>query len=245
MKASLIQDHEALFDHDHIDSDGKQFIAQEQKDFPFPLTLLTTQHSSGYYKAEEKHKDLVCLHYTCGYLKGDIATLTHPDYLVSVPFVVGRNGTVYQLFSSKFWSYHLGANAIGGNLANSQRSIAIELSNIGPLKLADDGNSLLTVYNDVYCTLAETQFYKKIEKPFRDYRYFASFTDAQYKSLQMLVQYLCDKYSIVKAFLPEASRYGLFDTDDAAKKCTGVVSHVNFRAGKTDVGPAFDWDRIA
>lgn len=244
MKASAIQAHEADFDKNHIDSDGKLFLAQPDTSFPFPLTFLTTQKSSGYYKAEEKSKSMVCLHYTCGYLKGDISTLTHPDYLVSVPFIVGRNGMVYQLFSSKFWSYHLGANAMGGNILNSQRSVAIEMSNIGPLTLDSTGQNLLTPYSDVYCSVSETIYYKKLPVPYRGYTYYSTFTDAQYTSLKALITFLCNKFSIPRSFLAEPVRYNLFDyaTSQAWK---GIASHVNFRPdGKTDIGPAFDWGKI-
>ncbi len=43
--------------------------------------------------------------------------------------------------------------------------------------------------------------------------------------------------------LPEDSRYAV---SRDVPSFAGIVSHVNYRTtGKTDIGPAFDWQRIA
>ena len=68
---------------------------------------------------EAVKKDQIVLHYTIGYLPGDIATLSQSNKHLSVPFVIGRNGNIYNLFPSKYWAYHLGRGAIGGNKTRS------------------------------------------------------------------------------------------------------------------------------
>lgn len=245
MRAQLIEAHEADFDSHYVDADGKVFIAGiNHTGFPFPLTSLTTTYSSGYYKAEEKKKEAICLHFTCGYLKGDIATLTHPEYLVSVPFIIGRNGTVYQLFSSKYWSYHLGSNCAGGNLPQSQRTIGIEISNIGPLKHDPGAQVMRTIYGDAYCGVNESHYYTQLSMPYRGYKYFATYTPEQIASTKALIKYLGEKFSIPTVLPPEEARYNLFDPP-TAEFFRGICSHVNFRAdGKTDIGPAFPWASI-
>jgi N-acetylmuramoyl-L-alanine amidase len=176
-----------------------------------------------------------------GSLKGDIATLTTNH--VSVPFVIARNGIIYNLFASKYWSYHLGAGAVGGNTAMSKESIGIELSNIGPLKRIN-GN-LVTTYadTDVYCKLDEHQYYSTVNPGYRGYQYFAKFTQVQYNALSLLIRFLCARYNIPKIFQLEADRYEIM-TADGFRSFSGVVSHVSCRRDKTDIGPAFDWDRI-
>ncbi len=72
--------------------------------------------------------------------------------------------------------------------------------------------------------------------------YFGAFTDAQYDSTIVLLRYLTARYGIPRAFLPTDARYET-KTDHAGFR--GIVSHVNYRkTGKTDIGPAFDWDRV-
>jgi N-acetylmuramoyl-L-alanine amidase len=248
MKASSIITHEKSFQTTGIDSNGKQFVLKEEtvkiKNTTQTIKITDCIRQNGdksYYYEEETAKKKIVLHFTMGYLKGDIATLTKGH--VSVPFVIGRNGNIYNLFASKYWSYHLGPSAIGGNTAMSKESIGIEISNIGPLKKI--GDNLVTTYgdNDVYCTLNETQYYTKLVNKYREFEYYAKFTDAQYLSTIKLIKFLCAKYNLPKTFVAEAKRFNIL-TSAEFTAFKGIVSHVNCRTDKVDIGPAFDWNRI-
>ena len=251
MKASGIPAYEAGFRATPKDSDGKL-----HKLSPFQVKIPGTSESfevvscrpasgdESYFYKEEFPKKRIVVHYTAGYLKGDIAALTKKDNHVSTPFVVARDGTVYNLFSSRYWSYHLGKNAAGGNSEMSRSSVAIELSNLGYLRAK--GNNLVTYFgdNDVYCTLDDRDAYRKLDKPFRGFSYFATFTDAQYRSLGNLLRYLTRTYDIPAEFLPEPQRYDVYKGVD---KFRGITTHVNYQPesyGKWDIGPAFDWARV-
>lgn len=248
MKASSISTHENSFQSSGIDSFGKKFILKEGT-FPIKgtaetINIMDCARDNGdksFYYQEETAKKKVVLHFTMGYLKGDIATLTKQH--VSVPFVVGRNGIIYNLFASKYWSYHLGPGAIGGNTGMSRECIGIEISNIGPLKLI--GENLVTTYSntDVYCSLAETQYYTRLSTKYRGFEYFATYTAAQYEAISKLLKFLCAKYTLPKKFLNEPERYAIM-TESGFKNYTGIVSHVNCRTDKVDIGPAFDWNKI-
>lgn len=195
---------------------------------------------TSYYYDETVKKEKIVLHFTAGFLKGDIGALTKPDYHVSVPFLIARDGCIYNLHPSSDWSYHLGKGAVGGNRAGSLSSVGIEMSNIGPLRLV--GNSLHSSYGKTYCTTDQTQYYTKLDEPFRGCNYFATFTKQQYQSLQTLLHYLTERYSIPYRFLPQDQR---FQTSEANAAFKGIVSHLNFRIeGKWDIGPAFEWQRI-
>jgi N-acetylmuramoyl-L-alanine amidase len=90
------------------------------------LDCTRANSDTSYYYKEETVKKKIILHFTLDYLKGDIATLTTNH--VSVPFVVGRSGLIYNLFASKYWSYHLGPGASGGNTAMSKDCICVASS---------------------------------------------------------------------------------------------------------------------
>src|SRR5436853_4362257 len=75
--------------------------------------LCTPANRSGYYQDVEHPKQHILLHYTAGQLVSDLSALTRQDFHVSVAFVLARDGTIYQLFPSKFWS-----GSIGGGLGN-------------------------------------------------------------------------------------------------------------------------------
>jgi N-acetylmuramoyl-L-alanine amidase len=203
-----------------------------------------------YYYPQETPKDKIVLHYTIGHLRGDLATISKKDSHVSVPYLIARDGSVYELFDPAYWSYHAGRGAVGGNGNMSKSSIGIELSNYGPLTLSPDGKHLLTAYTgkrqDVYCDVSQKKHYTKLEKPYRGCQYFATCTPAQYKSLRELTDYLCDRFPMIpNAYIPEDKRFKTFASTAEAKKFRGICSHVNLRkTGKTDIGPAFDWNKI-
>jgi N-acetyl-anhydromuramyl-L-alanine amidase AmpD len=201
---------------------------------------------TGYFYDEKTTKKKIVLHFTVGHLRGDIGSLTSQDRgHVSTSFVLARDGSIYQLFSSAAWSYHLGKDAIGGNGAQSKISIGIEISNYGPL--TKRGDNLETAYStppgkDIYCTIQDTDQYIKLDTPYRGYRYFAAFTNEQYHNLILLLRYLTASYNIPRKFLPLPDRYEA--KASASADFEGICSHVNFRSDKFDIGPAFDWDRV-
>lgn len=248
MRATSISAHEATFQNNGVDSEGKQFILTDET-VTIPgttesITFVDCKRENGdksYYYEQEHVKRKIALHFTMGYLKGDIATLTKQH--VSVPFVIGRNGNIYNLFASKYWSYHLGPGAAGGNTAMSRECIGIEISNIGPLKKI--GNNLVSTYSntDIYCSLDETQYYTELSNDYRGYKYYAKFTSNQYDSTIKLIKFLSGKYNIPKTFVSESRRFQTLTATEFTS-FSGIVSHVNCRTDKVDIGPAFDWQRL-
>jgi N-acetyl-anhydromuramyl-L-alanine amidase AmpD len=212
------------------------------------------KNRSKYFFDVEHPKKRIVLHFTAGQLRSDLQALTGNERHVSTPFVIGRNGIIYQLFSSKFWSGHIGKGIGNTNTGNAQDkiTIGIELSNYG--YLTEKSGNLETYYSrqkddkgnigpvDVYCSLADTQAYSKISTPFRSQIFYSTFTDAQYDSLIVLLRYLTVQYNIPREFLSEPQRY---QAGNHVLQFNGIVSHVNYReSGKWDIGPAFDWEKV-
>ncbi|MGQ0567147.1 MAG: N-acetylmuramoyl-L-alanine amidase [Gemmobacter sp.] len=199
--------------------------------------------TTGHYYNSNTTKQRIVLHFTAGYLGGDLTTLTSPTLHVSVSYVIGRNGNIYRLFPSEKWSYHTGSGTIGGNTTISKSSIGIEISNIGYLQ--SSGGWLWNYYGDRYCRPSDTSFFQTLPAPFRGEAIYASYTAGQYVAVKALVAALCAKHAIPKTLLPVASRYVPFGSPAAGQGYRGVCSHVNYRAsGKWDIGPAFDWGAI-
>lgn len=209
---------------------------------------------SQYYFATEHPKERILLHFTAGNIRSDLSVLTTSNRHVSVPFVISRDGTIYQLFSSKFWSGNIGKGIGNTNTGNAQDkvTIAIELSNYG--FLTELNGNLETYYSrkkdaggnpgpvDIYCSLNDTEAYEKLSTPFRGQSYYASFTEEQYSSLIVLLRYLTTIYKIPREFLPAPKRY---EATEDVLNFRGIVSHVNYRnEGKWDIGPAFNWQKV-
>jgi len=248
MKATSIPNHEKGFRSTGIDSSGKKHLLK-----PFGVAIpglveriemiecVWENGDESFFFKEEFTKQRIVLHFTAGYLKGDVDTLTKPENHVSVPFVIARDGSIYNLWTSKYWSYHLGPGVKGGSTEMSKTSIGIEISNIGYLEKSS--SNLVTQYSssDIYCSITETIFYTKIPA-YRGKDYFATFTDEQYNSVIKLLRFLTAEYKIPREFLDESKRYDVVN-DIASFK--GITSHVNYRpTGKCDIGPAFKWDRV-
>lgn len=241
---------------------GLSAIQQELNQYDFEASshlipkdnrVLNCQHvtrknrDASYYYHDELVKERIVLHFTAGQIAGDFGALTLKGNKVSTAFLLGRDGTIYKLFpNTKFWSYHIGRGAIGGNTRMSQRSIGIEVSNWGPLR--DDGKGGLVTWDHGYwfCNLDETDAYIKIDEPFRGASYFAAITDQQYDSLISLLRYLVQEFDIPANFLEAGRRDQLFRNNQEAIDFKGVCCHTNFRpTGKWDFAEAaFDWERI-
>lgn len=224
---------EAGFKKTLLDASGNQFTAVNSI-LPNVTSIRSTKHE--YFYASPVTKDSICYHFTAGVLTGDISALTIQH--VSVPYVIARDGTIYELFNPDFWSYHLGPSEHYNNKERSGRTVGIEISNIGPLKLKDDG-ILYDTYDKGYCLATDTASYDKVD--YRGYSYYASFTDAQYSSLKDLTLQLTQRYNIAYEFIDPAKRFDFFTS---APK-TGIVTHANYRADKFDLAPNFDFNRVA
>jgi N-acetyl-anhydromuramyl-L-alanine amidase AmpD len=251
MRATRIPQHENSLFTNKKDSDGILFELNEQS-IRIPnseevMHFVKCRRDDGvrsYYYDQQTEKTQIVLHFTAGYLKSDLRALTIDEREVSTAFLIPRNGKILNLFPWEDWSYHLGPGAVGGNTNGSKRTIGIELSNIGYLKKV--GDQLVSHFgvSDVYCSMNETEFYTKLETPFRKFEYYATYTNEQYESLIVLLRFLTNQFDIPREFLPEEIRY-ITGTVSDVPSFKGITSHINYRVSdKWDIGPAFDWNRV-
>jgi len=232
-------------------------VEVEDENLALKGMLCKPKNRSGYYNTPEPPpaKQRIVLHFTAGNLSGGMEALTRDNTRISVPFVIARDGTIYQLFPSRYWSGNLGKGVgnIGTNNAQDKATIGIEIINYG--YLVKRGDNLETIYSDPangktdpYCKLSQTDAYQKLPQAFRNQDFYASYTSKQYDSLIILLRFLTKKYNIPRVFLDEAKRY---ETSNDVLNFKGIVSHVNYRGKnqfggfeKWDVGPAFDWKTV-
>ena len=148
---------------------------------------------------------------------------------VATPFVIALDGTVLQLFDPETgWAYHTGVYGHG-----DANCIGIEIVNAGPLvKKADK-----------YYWCDGRYEYKGLVfdcvKPFRDTsRYWAQYTDAQMIAVAELCKSLIAKFGVKNTLLDNLvydKKFGSFN---------GIISHVNIRPDKTDLSPAWDFNKF-
>lgn len=230
MTPETISERESKFALKLIDSTAKQFTAGNKISLgnDFFITPLSTSFKSYYYQTRTEKKQ-ICLHFTVGVLPGDIATLTKENNHMSVQYVVDRLGNVYRLFPDDFWSYHLGASAVGGNAVMSKQSIGIEISNYGPLRIKED--RYIDAYGNTYTTddnLVDAVSY-------RGYDYYAKMSDRQKEAVARLLVYLSERHDIPLKFKEYIG--DVFDSDEEAVAYRGIFCHSNVRPDKFDLPP--------
>lgn len=198
------------------------------------------------YSAPEKeyYKDIhtkqqIVIHHTAsgGNSKGDMDYLnTDTQGAVNVAFFIDRDGTIWQAFSSKYWSNHLGVPAstftkfkVNNSSANLHKaSVAIELDSWG----------YLTKKGDKFFTYANTEVKAEnvitYEKPFLGQKYFEKYYTPQLEALKDLLIYLCDTYKISKEYNCEMWEVSA----NALSGKNGIYTHVSYReSGKWDCHP--------
>lgn len=143
---------------------------------------------------------------------------------VGAPYLVDRDGTIYQTFDDAEWIYHLGLQ--GTNGAYDRASVAIELAN--ELGLALDGDRLhafgMNTPNTVYTG-------PSFPYDWRGSRHYAQLDEAQVDAATELTLDICRRHGIDPVFFcPSTS----FDFPRCFQVAT-IVCHSNCREDKTDL----------
>ncbi|MCL4783422.1 MAG: N-acetylmuramoyl-L-alanine amidase [Bryobacterales bacterium] len=194
------------------------------------------------YLPQRHRKDLIVLHFTAGTsCESAYRTWAGNPERIATAFGVDPDGSVVEFFPPECWAYHLG---VKGTHRHDQRSIGIEIANVGPLKLAPDNPAQLNWWpgnwGTRYCRAEEQEQYLRCR--YRGIDFFATMPAIQQQAVGTLVGRLCDEFSIPRV-ASLAARRGEFDPR-AFDSYSGVATHTNFRRDKWDVGPAFHWDHL-
>jgi N-acetyl-anhydromuramyl-L-alanine amidase AmpD len=138
-----------------------------------------------------------------------------------------------QCFSSKNWAYHLGLKQevfteAGVSYKSLDKiSVGIEICNYGPLTKRNG-----YYYNYVGGKVDYTEV-TILDKKYKGYIYWQSYTDAQIESTRQLLVYLCDTYNIPRTYFAT-----IFDIDKRALRGeSGIFTHNSVRKDKSDIYP--------
>jgi N-acetyl-anhydromuramyl-L-alanine amidase AmpD len=178
-----------------------------------------------YYK-EEYEKSQIVLHHTVSGpgTRGDLVTWKKYKSNIATCIIIERDGTIKQLFSSRYWGFHLGA----GKSSLDRHSIAIELDNWGGLTKKDDG-FYATYGNKVNVPVTE------YEEEWRGYKYYESYTYEQLRAVGELLLLWNKNYNI-----PLSYNEDMWDVSHRALNGTpGIWTHVSYRkpSDKQDCHP--------
>lgn len=207
--------------------------------------LIINRHylPKGEYKTGPTNKEFVFLHHTAGWnnpyktidnwgrdSRGAIAT----EFVLGGQSVKGSDdkydGEMVQAFPEGGYGWHLGKN---GSQHMHTHSVGIEVCNFGYIK---DGKTYAGT------TAHESQIVT-LDKPFRGYKTWHRYSDAQIEALHKWILYIAERDDIdVRAGLPALIREkGVnafeFSADAYYGKVKGLWTHTNTRKDKSDMFP--------
>lgn len=202
------------------------------------------------------HVDQFVVHYdVCGTSRRCFQVLQDQRGL-SVHFLLDVDGTLYQALDLKERAWHAA-------VAND-RSIGVEIANIGAYPSADDEvlarwydedhqGAFVTFPMDV-TGIRTPGFFARPSRPtvisgrIQDqtlYQY--DFTDEQYHALARLLATLHRVFPRLRLDAPRGDDGRVLDralTEDELAAFSGVLGHYHVTTRKIDPGPAFDWERV-
>jgi hypothetical protein len=191
------------------------------------------------YEKEVHPKYQAVLHHTVSGdgITGDIKTW-EKWRAVGTCVILDRDGGINQLFSSKYWAYHLKA----GNSTLDKQSIGVELDNWGGLFKGNgsskqfgkrrDGspNIVNTKVGKYYATYGNSVNCPVTHYPdgFRGYYYFESYTEPQLRSLGELLLLWNQRYDIPLDYHEDMWQR----SQNALSGTPGIWAHVSYRYPK-------------
>jgi N-acetyl-anhydromuramyl-L-alanine amidase AmpD len=192
------------------------------------------QLDSSQYIKQQTPKNKIFIHFTAGSKSAPnvIRYWNSDEPRVSTAYVIaGDDGRAYECFNPDYWGFHLGIKGTNGALDKS--SIGIEICSFGPLKKVGDK---YFAWPKDWTTEVPANEVCELEKEFRGYKYFQSYTDAQIKTLESLMEFLIDEYEIPVQNSFDMSWFE-FNQELIDKKTPGIWTHTNVRKDKSDSYP--------
>jgi len=189
------------------------------------------------YVPRETKKTQICLHHTVSpnnSIKGDVATWRRDKKRIATCIIIGDDGTPYQLFSSKYWGYHLGIKQSFFKKFNlpyqllDDNCIGVEIDSAGGLTKKNGK------WYDVYGYHIPNDEVIEYTEGYMGYYAFQKYTDEQIETVKELLLFWHDRYNI-----PLDYNDDMWDiSKNALSGKPGIWTHTSYRGNtKSDCHP--------
>lgn len=173
------------------------------------------------YNQELSEKNYICLHTTGGHGVNNVInwwkTRNDGNGTISTPYIIARDGTIYNLYSPQYWSHHTGKGA-----EVDKQTVGIEIENAGIGQI----NDMYEIYNDLGVRIRDNISWVD-DKDIQHYH--EEITLYQWKSLVYLVDMLCKVFNInQKIFKGDNITLGKNDG-------FGIFTHKQINNSKSDI----------
>lgn len=208
--------------------------------------IIWTPLGDAHFMKEETAKHQIYVHHTASSPDpyGVLDWWRHTPERVATAFVIAgrpaggnarwKDGDIVQCFSSKHWAWHLGLKAShlakGGKTSTwlNQMSVGIEICSWGQLTEKSTG-----FYSYAGTRVADVDVCE-LSVPFRGYKFYQKYTEAQLDNTRELLLYLGQTWDIDLKYKGDE----IFDIDKRALMGErGIWAHSSVRKDKFDVYP--------
>lgn len=189
------------------------------------------------YYPQIHFKNQIFLHHTAGTTaEGAINWWNQTPDHVGTAYVIDRDGTIYEVFDSSRWAYHIGIR--GDNDHVEKHAIGIEIVAAGQLYRREDNKVFFyPLYPNLRAhTLIPKEDVWELKKAWRGYNLYHKYTDDQILAISWLVKILIEKFNIPIQENPK--NFFLYDgSGEVVKGKGGIWAHSTIRKDKTDIVP--------
>lgn len=204
------------------------------------MNLVQTDFPSSQYRQEQHTKRQIYLHHTAGGPDGHNVFKwwsSNPERVATCVAISGpgsgNDGQIVQGFSSRMWAYHLGVKSSVFRtydlepIVLDRNSIGIEICNWGQLSKVGE-----KYYNYVGGEVSVDDVVE-LDQPYKGWRYFHAYSDAQIESVRELLILWNQRYGIALKYNEDIWRVNT----RALRGESGVYTHNSVRSDKVDIYP--------
>jgi len=194
------------------------------------------------YIPSETKKSQIVLHHTVSpsfSASGDIAWWKQTRARVATCIIIDGKGRIHQLFSSKYWAYHLYVSSPRNKVATKLKARSNDVAlNRGSIGVELDSAGGLTYKNGRWYTAYGRQISKtrvqEYPDGYRGYYGFEKYYPQQLAALWQLLKYWEQHYP----HIPLQYRDEIWDVDrNALTGVPGLYAHTSYRTDKSDCHP--------
>lgn len=175
-----------------------------------------------------KNKKQIVLTHTSRDIKEYLTSLKYRQngkYQKLPHYVISRNGYVQQIIPPHTYSNYMNV------VSHNKQSIIISLENLGWLKKNPLQDGYINWINTIY--IGEVY-----NRKWRGQYIWQPYTDQQMDSLSDLVLKICDEFEIPKTTIGHNVKI------DKIENFNGISSYSNYYSDRTDLSPAFDFNKF-
>ncbi len=146
------------------------------------------------------------------------------NYKNTSTFSIDRKGNIYQHYDPIYYSDFI------GNKHNDKKIISILIDNIGWLYKDSINNKYIDWVGNIYNRKTTI-----LEKRWRGYNYWETYSIKQFNSTINLINYICEKYNIKKSVVGHNTYIEEISFHE------GIAYRSNYSKYMTDLNPAWDY----